>query len=282
MTDFIWQNFGLIELLLCTELVILLTAAFFYQVARYIAKTDHRDPLVRFYRVFWQAFKMPVTSIKELDLRQAEYAARSAGLAAIGEVSGEQMSNLDAPDMVDLDAIAAPAASASTTLPDAPGTSDAPASRVQAIGRTGAESDPRLRTEPGGPSRELQFAQRDKPMPIDDDAPLPVMREREAPPARGRGAPSTQTAVSSTFDASITAFQPQGRIAGVRNGEVLIDVTCSPEDGQANGTIIALMAKHFGVRPYQIVLLRGHYKVRKTLQVTGVDQYTLDQRIARI
>jgi uncharacterized protein YggU (UPF0235/DUF167 family) len=275
MTELIWQNFGFLELILATEFVILLTAAFFYQVAKIIAKTDRHDPLVRFYRVFWRSFMGPVTSIRELDLRQAEYAARMAGVTGVGD--GPDLVDLDAADLVDLDSAEVRA-----------GQADAgpPVSRVQPIGRTGGENDPRLRTEPqAGPSRELQFAARAKAareqQPADDDM-IPISRERDvtASPPPPKSVPVGQSAATSTFDACINPFQPRPRLAGIRDGEVIVDVTCSPEDGQANAAIITLVAERIGVRPYQIVLLRGHYKVRKTLQVAGLDQQTLNARLS--
>ncbi|HEX8340758.1 MAG TPA: DUF167 family protein [Tepidisphaeraceae bacterium] len=289
MTDYIWQNAGLLEVILATECVVLIAAAFFYQVAKIIAKTDRHDPLVRFYRVFWQAFKMPVSTIRELDLRQAEYAAREAGMVGLGDVSVETLSNIDAPDLVDLDeagAVLGPAPDAFDNEPPA-------TTKVQPIGRTGGENDTRLRTKGEAvPSRERQFIERSKaareeaaaPMPMADDAPIPISRERDVtaagPPPKS--VPVTQTSATGNFDALINPFQPRSRITGRRYGEVLIDVTCAPEDGQANGIIIAIMSEQLGVRPYQIVLLRGHYKVRKTLQVAGLDQDILDAKLSRI
>ena len=282
MTDFIWQNAGLLEIVLGTELVVLLTAAFFYQVAKVIAKTDRHDPLVRFYRVFWTAFASPVNSIKELDLRQAEYAARAAGVVGLGDVSVETLSNIDAPDLVDLDE-----AGVGSSTPDEP-----PPTMVQPIGRTGGENDTRLRTKGEAvPSRELQFTKRNKaareeppPLSLDDDNPIPISRERDvtAGPPRSNAVPVSQTNATSAFDVSINPFQPRPGITGQRGGEVMIDVTCAPEDGQANGIIITLMAQQLDVRPYQIVLRRGPYTMRKTLQVAGLDQQILNAKLSRI
>jgi uncharacterized protein YggU (UPF0235/DUF167 family) len=285
MTDFIWQNAGLLEIILGTELVVLLTAAFFYQVAKIIAKTDRHDPLVRFYRIFWTAFASPVSTIKDLDLRQAEYAARAAGMVGLGDVSVETLSNIDAPDLVDLDDAGVPSST--------PGDQPPATTMVQPIGRTGGENDTRLRTKDEAvPSRELQFTQRNKvvreepPPPalsLDDD-PIPISRERDvtAGPPRPSAVPVTQTNATSTFDVSINPFQPRAGITGQRDGEVMIDVTCAPEDGQANAIIITVMAQQLDVRPYQIVLLRGHYKMRKSLQVAGLDQQILNAKLSRI
>jgi uncharacterized protein YggU (UPF0235/DUF167 family) len=98
-TDFIWENFGPLEWLLSIELIVLAAAWFFYQVAKFIAKQDRHDPLVRFYRTFWVAFRMPVTPFKELELANAEEAARSAGMRLAGDIDDRQLKSMDAVDL---------------------------------------------------------------------------------------------------------------------------------------------------------------------------------------
>lgn len=276
MTDFVWKYFGILEWLLVLELVILMATGFFYQVAKMIARQDRRDPLVLFYRVFWQSFFSSVSSVKDIDLMIAESMARDAGLTAGGRLGDTEVSRLDAPDLQDLDALA--------TL-DAPApASDAPPT-ARPIGRTGGEDDPRLRSEdeekkpnagavkpPAAESRESRFARKQKES-RQSAPPAPRKRNRE------EEAPEQKRAVTSRFNVRIVGFAKADRIVGRDAGEIVVETVHAPEDGQANGKIIELLSERIGVRPYQVSLVGGHYKVRKTLQVAGLDQPTLDQRL---
>jgi uncharacterized protein YggU (UPF0235/DUF167 family) len=301
MTDFVWQNFSVLEWLLCIEVVVLLTAAFFYQVAKVIARSDRQDPLVRFYRVFWRSFFTGVTPMSELDHMQAEMSARAAGFVGVGDLDSSQLSSLDAPDLDlgDLASLAAPADETAGATPRA---------SVRPIGRRGSEDDERLaridevvRGKKPSESREERLIResrearekgesRSKPPAVeahdsyvDDDAPIKPVREREAPAApRTQQSVDAERSVKSKFGVRIVPFCNKDEIKGREHGEIVINVIYAPEDGHANGVIINLIAERIGVRPYQIVLLGGHYKVRKTLQVAGLDQATLDARLAQI
>jgi len=98
-TDLIWENFGPLEWILSIEIIVLISAWFFYQIAKFIAKQDRHDPLVRFYRAFWVTFSMPVTPFKELELANAEAAARSAGMRLAGDIDDTQLKSMDAVDL---------------------------------------------------------------------------------------------------------------------------------------------------------------------------------------
>ncbi len=288
--DWVWDNFGLLEYLLCIELVVLLAAAFFYQVAKLIARTHRQDPLVKFYRVFWQSFFSSVTSIRDLDLMQMEQMARARGVAMVGDMDTNQLSRLDAPDLGSLDGLdeIAKPASPPSDMDETP-----PPTAVKPIGRTGPEDEDRVRPKKGGESRELKYArlQREK-------------REAETEAAENRAEASDRIAVTrdssedrnrtdlphaeikraavSRLNVRIVPMKEKDRIVGYQDGEIVIDVVYAPEAGQANGVVIDLISSQIDVRPYQIALIGGHYKVRKTFQVSGLDQPTLDARIAAI
>lgn len=230
-TDFIWENFGLLEWLLCIELIVLLSAAFFYQIAKFIAKTDRHDPLVRFYRVFWISFALPVTPTKQLELASAEAAARSMGHRFAGDMDDQRLTEIDAPDLGDV----------------------ADADRM-----------------PAAPTaREM----REEPAPASKPAPAKSAKSGAAEP------PKQSTA---TFDARIIAASPADRLVGIVGGEIVVEVTHEVEDGQANGTVLMLVAERIGIPPYRIALLKGHYKVRKTFQVDNIEQSALDRRLAQM
>lgn len=283
--DWIWTNFGFIEYVICIELVILLAAAFFYQVAKLIARTNRQDPLVKFYRVFWQAFFSPVKSVREIDLIQIEIMARYAGVSVAGELDARQLRQLDAPDLASLDGLADFADKKSDD-------NDAP--KAIPIGRSGPEDENRVRPKPNAESRELRFARQQKEkreqerqavnVPLDDhdDADrISIVREPERS-RRSSPSPQVQRAATSRCQVRIVPFKGVDRIVGWDAGEVVIEVTCAPEDGQANAAIITLLAERLLVRPYQVSLAGGHYKVRKTLHIAGLDQPTLDQRLSQL
>ncbi len=295
--DWVYDNFSILEYLLCIELVVLLAAGFFYQVAKIIARTDRQDPLVRFYRVFWRSFFSAVTPIRELDLMQVEIMARNAGLSVAGDLDQSQLSQLDAPDLGDLDSLGT-----GGTADSEGGGPATPSARP--IGRTGPEDDNILRPKKDAESRELKFARKQReakaaamevagtepdgdsiPMDVerDDDEPIKVSRERGGRTAKDN-LPTKEVprAATSRFHARIVPFCEAESIVGYQGGEVVFNITGAPEDGHANGVIISLIADRIGVRPYQISLVGGHYKVRKSLQVAGLDQATLDARIMQL
>ena len=218
--DFVWENFGLLEWLFVLELIVLLTALFFYQVAKIIARTDRHDPLVRFYRVFWRSFLSDVSSYADIEFNAAEAAAMSAGY-------GAEVNTLDAPDL-------------------------------------GTLNESEMRQVPS----EAELQSRQQPAP------------RGAAPSGG-GNTQDQN-VSATFEVMINPMAGRDAIVGMKNGSVVIDVKCAAEDGQANGTIIDLIAPRIGMRPYQISLIRGHYKVLKAFRVQQIDQPALNARLQRL
>ncbi len=251
MIDFVWDNFGLLEWMLCIELVTLLSAGLFYQVARLIARQDRHDPLVKFYRVFWQSFFTGVKSVKELDSLQAEMYARDAVLAKAGRLTDAQLGNLDAPDLGGMGGIEAEGTREPETA--------VPNSVLDAVDSLDDDEDNDRRSPP-------------------KSAPAP----RRAAAASSNAQAEEQRSLRSTFDVRINAFAPRDELVGREGGELVINVTVSPEDGQANGIIITLLADRMQIRPYQIALLRGHYKFRKTFQVSGMDQQSLNARLASI
>jgi uncharacterized protein YggU (UPF0235/DUF167 family) len=292
--NWMWENFGLIEYVLCIELVILLSAGFFYQVAKLIARQDRRDPLVKFYRVFWQSFFSSVTPVRDLDMVQIEAMARASGIALAGDLDVKQLSRLDAPDLTDLDDLAALAPPSTDDI-------ETPQTQVRTLGRTGPEDSDQLRSRNTSESRELRFAREQKakreaeaaaasapakmPVERDDEGDrISISRDTAAPDRKKRDLPTAEIkrAAISRCNVRIEPLQKADRLIGYENGEVVVEVIYAPEDGHANGVIINLLAERIDVRPYQIALVGGHYKVRKVLQVAGLDQPTLDQRLAML
>lgn len=60
---------------------------------------------------------------------------------------------------------------------------------------------------------------------------------------------------------------------------IQVQVSSAAEEGAANKSIIQLVAGAVGVKPYQVTLTKGHYGSRKVVQIAGVDQRQLAQRL---
>jgi uncharacterized protein YggU (UPF0235/DUF167 family) len=78
----------------------------------------------------------------------------------------------------------------------------------------------------------------------------------------------------------VIPFAQTDELISMRSDGVTIQVTCGPEEGQANKAVIDLVAQGLSVKPYQITLLKGHYKPFKTVSIAGIDQHELDTKLA--
>ena len=70
------------------------------------------------------------------------------------------------------------------------------------------------------------------------------------------------------------------RIVGRYGDALKVQVAAPPERGKANEAVIALLASTLGLRPNQLELLQGHAQPHKVFQVTGLDQASLDAKLA--
>ena len=71
----------------------------------------------------------------------------------------------------------------------------------------------------------------------------------------------------------------KNRIVGKYGDAIKIQVSAPPEGGKANDAVLALLAQALGLRPHQLTITRGHTQPRKTIQVDGLDQSTVEQRL---
>jgi uncharacterized protein len=83
-----------------------------------------------------------------------------------------------------------------------------------------------------------------------------------------------------TLSVKVIPFAQKDELVSMRRDGISIQVTCGPEEGQANKAVIDLVAQALAIKPYQITLLKGHYKPFKTVQVAGFDQAELDLKMA--
>jgi uncharacterized protein len=78
-------------------------------------------------------------------------------------------------------------------------------------------------------------------------------------------------------------LQPRARrdeIVGERDGAVVIRVTAPPLDGRANDALCRLVAKHAGVAPSRVSVVRGHRARDKVLQVDGLEAEALHRKFS--
>ena len=85
---------------------------------------------------------------------------------------------------------------------------------------------------------------------------------------------------SAVLSIKVIPFAKQNELVSMRRDGITIQVTCGPEEGQANKAVIDLIAQALAVKPYQVTLLKGHYKAFKTVQIAGYDQNELDLKMA--
>lgn len=85
---------------------------------------------------------------------------------------------------------------------------------------------------------------------------------------------------TATITVKVIPFAQKDELVSMRRDGISIQVTCGPEEGQANKAVIELVAQALGIKPYQVTLMKGHYKPFKTVQVAGYDQAELDLKMA--
>jgi uncharacterized protein YggU (UPF0235/DUF167 family) len=92
-------------------------------------------------------------------------------------------------------------------------------------------------------------------------------------------APALRTRVA-TINVKVIPFSERDEIGSFGKDGAIIKVVNGPEDGRSNKAVIQLLAAHFRVKPYQISLLKGHYRARKYVQIAGMDQAQLDAKVS--
>jgi len=94
------------------------------------------------------------------------------------------------------------------------------------------------------------------------------------------GAAVTEKPRAGLVNVKVIPFAATNELVSIRRDGFTIQVTCGPEEGQANKSVIDLVAESLQVQKYQVTLLKGHYKPFKVIQVAGFDQADLDMKLA--
>lgn len=72
----------------------------------------------------------------------------------------------------------------------------------------------------------------------------------------------------------------RNRVVGRYGDALKIQVSAPPEGGKANEAVIELLAVMLGLRANRLQLARGHTQPRKVIEVSGIDQASLDAKVA--
>jgi uncharacterized protein YggU (UPF0235/DUF167 family) len=91
---------------------------------------------------------------------------------------------------------------------------------------------------------------------------------------------ATEKPRAGLVNVKVIPFATTNELVSIRRDGFTIQVTCGPEEGQANKSVIDLVAESLQVQKYQVTLIKGHYKPFKVIQVAGYDQSDLDMKLA--
>ena len=69
----------------------------------------------------------------------------------------------------------------------------------------------------------------------------------------------------------------KNEIQSITEDTLKIKVTSPPKEGQANKACKEFLAKELGIKRYQVEIIRGHKSRKKTMKITGITQYKLEQ-----
>jgi uncharacterized protein YggU (UPF0235/DUF167 family) len=87
---------------------------------------------------------------------------------------------------------------------------------------------------------------------------------------------------ASQLNVKVVPFSDADAIVSIDRDGATVNVVSAPEDGRSNKAVIDLLAKAFGIKPYQISLIKGHYRAKKLVQIAGLDAGQLEQKVSAI
>jgi uncharacterized protein len=126
-----------------------------------------------------------------------------------------------------------------------------------------------------------------EPMEIDDPANPAAPRTRT--PSSVEKEPNEEDAfygrvpnknASSTLPITVEPNAPADEVVGRMDGGLKITVTGEAGEGRANKALIELVATAVGVKPYQVTLTKGHYQTKKAVQIQGLSDEALQEKLS--
>jgi uncharacterized protein YggU (UPF0235/DUF167 family) len=123
------------------------------------------------------------------------------------------------------------------------------------------------------------------PMEIDDPKNAPAPRKHVPPPKE----PTEEDAFygripakgnTSILDIIVEPNAAADHVVGRVDGGIKITVTGEAGEGRANKALIELVASAVGVKPYQVTLTKGHYQTKKAVQIQGLNDDQLQEKLS--
>jgi len=87
---------------------------------------------------------------------------------------------------------------------------------------------------------------------------------------------------TSTIRVKVVPGSSRNRVAGRYGQGIKVQTSAPPEKGKANAEVCAILAEFLGVKPGQVMLVTPPANPRKRFRISGLDQATLDGRLAEI
>jgi uncharacterized protein YggU (UPF0235/DUF167 family) len=87
---------------------------------------------------------------------------------------------------------------------------------------------------------------------------------------------------TSQINVKVVPFSERDEIVTIDRDGATVAVVNAPEDGRSNKAVINLLARAFGIKPYQISLIKGHYRAKKLVQIAGLDPSQLAAKVSAL
>ncbi|MBI4512353.1 MAG: YggU family protein [Deltaproteobacteria bacterium] len=84
-----------------------------------------------------------------------------------------------------------------------------------------------------------------------------------------------------TVDVLVTPRASREKVGPMVGDRLKVAVTSPPVEGEANGAVIELLARTFGIPKASVTIVRGEGSRRKTIRISGVTSATLDAILKR-
>jgi uncharacterized protein (TIGR00251 family) len=85
--------------------------------------------------------------------------------------------------------------------------------------------------------------------------------------------------LSAQISVRLQARAHRDALLGFRDGVLLARVSAPPVEGRANRALCRLIARHLGVAPSRVAIVRGLHAREKVIRVEGLDLPTLTDAI---
>jgi uncharacterized protein (TIGR00251 family) len=77
----------------------------------------------------------------------------------------------------------------------------------------------------------------------------------------------------------VTTRARREELVGMRDGVLLARISAPPVDGRANRALCRLIARHAGVAPSKVTIVRGEHSRDKLIRVEGIDPPALREAL---